>query len=118
MKIEVCPKCSSDKGYFFKNTGSFKEIHRFDGLVEDGNIEISVKGRNAFCISCDRRLEDLDRESFGIKEKKVEYYKVIADGKDQGIILKTHRQKVRAMKVLRGIKLVTATEEDIKKYNG
>jgi hypothetical protein len=117
VKIEACPKCNSDKGYFFKNTGSFKELHGFNGLIKDGIMETSVKGRNAFCISCERRLEDLDR-SLEMKQKKSEYYKVIADGKDQGIILKTHKQKVRAMKVLRGIKLVTATEEDIQKYNG
>jgi hypothetical protein len=125
MEIKECPKCKSTKGYYFKNTGSYKEAHLFnicaprDERFKDmhGSLKVSSLGKNAFCITCDRRLEELDR-SPDMKEKKLEYYKVIADGKDQGIILKTHKQKVRTMKVLRGIKLVTATEEDIKRYNG
>lgn len=125
MELMECPKCKSTRGYYFKNTGSYKETHLYgtyfsgDERLKNshGPLKISSLGRNAFCVTCDRRLEELDR-SPDMKEKKLEYYKVIADGKDQGLILKTHRQKVRTMKVLRGIKLVTATEEDIKKYNG
>ncbi len=114
--MESCPKCKSPAGCYFKNTGSVRENVSFSGEEQGWPAwTVSRRGEKAFCINCNRRLPEMDREN---KPKEKEYWKVIADGKEQGIFPKSQKQKERSLKNLAGIKLVTATKEEISKYGG
>lgn len=111
--MDCCPKCKSDRGYFFKNTGTYREVRGFHMGCYDDNLRVARQGENAFCINCNGRIKDLDR-----KAKKSEYYLIIADGKEQGLIPKTCKQKIRSVKNLHGVDLVNAEPEDVKKWGG
>lgn len=114
--MEGCPKCKSGKGYYFKNTCTLAEAYSFKGeAIAGADLKVSRLGEKAHCVNCNRRLPDMDREN---KPKEKEYWKVIADGKEQGIFPKSQKQKERSLKNLAGIELVTATKEEIKKYGG
>lgn len=114
--MDICPKCKTDKGYFYKNRCTVAETHSFDEKkILAGKMEVSRFGEKAHCINCERRLPDMDREN---KPKEKEYWKVIADGKEQGIFPKSQKSKHRSLDNLHGIKLTTATKEEIERYGG
>lgn len=110
--MKECPKCKSTEGYFYKNMGSYDEVHSFDSTDPiDKNLTVSRCGERAFCLECKRRIEDLDRNK---ETKKKEYYLVTVDDRITGIIPKSHQQKIRDIRNLAGIKLTKATQEEIK----
>lgn len=114
--MEICPKCKSGQGYYFKNICTITETHSFDETkVLAGKMEVSRRGEKAHCVNCERRLPSMDRQN---KPKEKEFWKVVADGKEQGIFPKSQKQKYRSLENLHGIKLTTATEEEIKKCQG
>lgn len=114
--MNICPKCKSSKGYYFKDTCTIAEAYSFKGKeIRGADLQVSRLGEKAHCVTCNRRLPDMDREN---KPKEKEYWKVVADGKEQGIFPKSQKSKYRSLENLHGIKLTTATKEEIKKYGG
>lgn len=87
--MKECPKCKSTEGYFYKNMGSYNEVHCFEGAGSiDKNLTASRCGERAFCLECKRRLIGLDRNN---ETKKKEYYLVTVDDRVTGIIPKSHQ---------------------------
>ncbi len=63
VKMEKCPHCESDEGYYEKYyvSGSAMYRHRFDGNeAENGDmhegLSYKLKSKFAFCIECHKRL--------------------------------------------------------------